>query len=492
MRRLNPGEDEEKNHTCNTQTFQIETESVLEMNSHTLRTTSESMKRDVTIQRNWNMPSGEEGSPAQTNTDQQMSDPSRSIVADASIPGRPPAPYEPSSVGNDRSNNEMQRRTNSMQEHGSSRLSHPDEESYGVPQHSFNPAPRMIQQSSSGKSGSQNAFKRLRNMGSIAEGSERLPSLPPPGDLGQYGYPITPAKKPEKQYPGYKSYQVTRFLCGSTTFMTIALMLFAIFMTIFAVVKSKDCTLISSTIMLLAVFSLVTVIIEWIRLWLWREPTPLSIRKTKHNLRAEATLGPVHAGGGLPMIANTPGPMANPTYSGVGDNPNGGFLSLGFQNRLYDVNQFISGLCLVLLYIIGAILICVNMAVCGVELGKKENDSNEAKCTELAICGIAFAACMSILLGLRFVMCCLSDACQGLFRRTFVTKSEPPVPIVAINQLHQVLPGMGNYWHTSGEPREGGYQPTTWLVNLSGGIDPRHQLSMIKPMPARYANDLTH
>ncbi|KAF6780154.1 hypothetical protein AHF37_00281 [Paragonimus kellicotti] len=416
-----------------------------------------------------------------------MSEPSRSTMVEGSMPDPLPVPFEHAQQVSEQRNIEVPRMPQSVQEPGSSRMSHPDDESFVLPQQSSSSAPRMIQQSSSGRSVSQNAFKRLKTMGSVGEGSEKLPSLPPPGDLGPYGYPTTKTneKKPETRYPGYKAYQVTRCLCCFTTVSTLLLVACGIITILIAILKMKEgCQMISVMIVLMNVIMLAIVTLEWIRLWLWREPTPLSSKQVmKGKLTAEASTGPSYAGGGLPVIAHTPGPVANTAYSSITSNssPVGGLLTYGFQQRLYDVPQFVSALCLVVLYGVGGLCICGTMAAAGAKL---------EKCPQLSLCGIGFGAVLAVLLSMRMVMCCMSDACRGLLHRSASSAVTEPVPMVAVNQLHQVLPGMGKHWHSGCETHGSSSQPTAWLVNLANASDPRQQLSIIRPMPAQYANDL--
>lgn len=441
-------------------------------------------------QRNWNQPVREEGSGAQSATsDQPMSEPSTAADVYTQDPG--PPPFEVSAREIQRSSIEGARVQPIVHDPGSSRLSGPDDESFAVPQHSSVSAPRMIQQSSGGRGSVQNAFKRLRHMGSsIGDGSEKLSALPPPGDLGQYGYPTTKTaeKKPETRYPGYKAYRVTRCMCGFTTFVSVLLAACAIASILLAIFKmDKDCSSVGIMLVLMDIILLVIVTLEWIRQWLWREPMPLSSRRpsaAKHKLNVEASMGPIHAGGGLPMMYLAPGPIANSTYPSMNpsDNQNGGFLTLGFQQRIYDVPQFVSALCLVILYATGTICICGTMAAAGI---------HHKECTELSMCAIGLGAICALLVCMRIVMCCMSDACRGLCHRTTAMNSATPVPMAAVNQLHQVLPGMGRSWHAGGES-QGGAQPTAWLMNLASASDPRQQLSIIQPMPVRYANDLTH
>ncbi|KAA3675476.1 uncharacterized protein DEA37_0002417 [Paragonimus westermani] len=437
---------------------------------------------------NWNEPVRVEGSGVQSATpDQHISEPSRSTMVEGSMPDPLPVPFEPAQQVSEQRSIEVPRMPQGVQEPGFSRMSHPDDESFVLHHQSSSSAPRMIQQSSSGRSASQNAFKRLKTMGSAGERSEKLPSLPPPGDLGPYGYPTTKTneKKPETRYPGYKTYQATRCLCCFTTFSTLLLVVCGIITILIAIVKMKEgCQMISAMIVLMNVIMLAIVTLEWIRLWVWREPTPLTSKQVaKGKLATEASMSLSSAGGGLPVIAHTPGPVANATYPSINSNssPVGGLLTYGFQQRLYDVPQFVSALCLVVLYGVGGLCICGTIVAAGAKL---------EKCSQLSLCGIGFGAILAILFSLRMVMCCMSDACRGLLHRSASAATTEPVPMVAVNQLHQVLPGMGKHWQSGDETHGSTSQPTAWLVNLANASDPRQQLSFIRPMPTQYVNDL--
>ncbi|VDQ02791.1 unnamed protein product [Trichobilharzia regenti] len=376
-----------------------------------------------------------------------------------------------------------------------SRISIREEEKYFIPSSPKSNAPRMIQ-SENGRTVPENAFRRLKHMGLAEDATEKLPDLPPPGDLGANGYPELKSigKKPTKKYPTSKEYQLTRCLCCWTTFIMIVIGLCAIGTLILAgILFDAECLTISIGLVILNLFILIIITLEWIRMWLWREPS--ENYKCK-NSRAASFLVPKENAGsgslepsigiGFPNITSQP--MVMPasllgyTYSPVSKNQ-GGFLSPGPQQRLYDIPQFVSAICLLILYIFAAICICVTFS---------ESKMKVDQCKSISAVGLGYSIMLAILIVIRMLLCCRSDACQGLCY-TMKTKSSDRrafVPIVAVNQLHQVLPGLGQM-HASGNGNTRNSQPTGWLNNLAISSDPSQQLSMIQPMPVKFSQDIT-
>ncbi|TPP56978.1 hypothetical protein FGIG_01777 [Fasciola gigantica] len=372
------------------------------------------------------------------------------------------------------------------QDQTSSHLSQNDD-SYFLPNHSSIVAPRMIQQGQQGRAVSLNAFRRLKNMSNAGEPPDKLPALPPPGDLGPYGYPTTKAEEqPKKGYPGTKEYQATRIFCCWTTLIIAIMICCALGTAAVAMFKTKDkCTAVSATLIVSDIIAIVIAVLEWIRLWLWREP--LAIRQKpslRHAAKANpaSSMGPTQGTANLPAMTNEPSPLQNvTTYTAVtrNDGSAGGFLTYGFQQRLYDVPQFISAIFLILLYFAGAFCVFCTIAA---------SASKMKECGMLATSGLGFSAVMAVFILMRLMLCCLSDACQGVFFKTAQAAAggADPVPMVAVNQLHQTLPGLGRQ-----AGKDGSAQPTAWLMNLANASDPRQHLSICQPMPAKFSQDFT-
>lgn len=366
------------------------------------------------------------------------------------------------------------------QDQTSSHMSQNDD-SYFIPSQMSIVPPRMIQQGQQGRAINMNAFRRLKNMSNAGEPPDKLPALPPPGDLGTYGYPTTKAEeKPKKGYPGTKEYQATRIFCCWTTFLIAIVICCALVTAAVAILKTKDkCTAVSATLIVSDILAIVIAVIEWIRLWLWREP--LAIRQ-KPSLRYAAkanapSMGPNQGTANLPAITSEPSPLPNVTYAPITNNDGsaGGFLTYGFQQRLYDVPQFITAIFLILLYFAGAFCVFCTIAASAAKMNE---------CGILSTSGLGFSAVLAIFILLRLMLCCMSDVCQGIFLKTAQTGGMDPVPMVAVNQLHQTLPGLG-------KQTSKGAQPTAWLMNLANASDPRQQLSICQPMPAKFSQDFT-
>lgn len=454
-------------------------------NPERLEYTSQQRKNDKQIQQNWNNSSAKDendmrsaGSGVQ---EPQNYDPSRSTMPDST-------PMAPNEMPQYEMQTSLSRQTEaemmpSNREQSASRLSQPVDEAYVLPQQSDISAPRMIQQTTSGHTGSQNAFKRLRSMAIGGEESEKLPALPPPGDLGTYAYPMTKqtGKKPQVNTKVKKAYRATRCACCLATIVTLLLVACAICLIVYAILeRKKQCMASTVMIIIISVVLLAIVILEWIRGWLWREAIPYGVKKTRTRITDDDNMAPMCTGGRLPNLSATPGPMANPTYpviTSLNDPAKG--LDVVFQRSLYEIPQFISGLCLAVLYIVGSFLISGTMIAAGLQL--------EA-CGTLGRIAITYAAVLAMLLIMRLVKCCMSDTCHGLCHRTTSVNRPGPVPMVAVNQLHQVLPRMGGHWHTGGDTTGGNKQPMAWLANLASASDPAQQLSIIRPMPPQYSS----
>ncbi|CAL8101907.1 unnamed protein product [Calicophoron daubneyi] len=455
--------------------------------------TDEQISISDRMQRNYNYPADEEQAPlAQMSSpeEQQLTEVTRSSNIEGSMRDPAPAPYIPPSSERRRSSIPESR---TPHEQASSHISN-GEESYAIPHHSSSSsAPRMIQQGTNGQPTTQNAFRRLRSMGSIGEPQEKLPALPPPGDLGLYGYPGTKsdAKKPPRKYPKSSEYKLTRCFCYLTTLVTVIISIASLGMIGFAVykvIKEEKCYAVAFPVIITSAFALLIITLEWTRLWLWREPSVMRkcSKSRASGARAYANKGSGVSGGSLPPIFANPQPMPSAATFSIapsGNDPCGGFLSSSFQQRLYDAPQFVSALFLIFLYLTLIIGVGATMGGAGYLL------SQEEKCGDLAIPGVGYGAFLAVLIVVRTMMCCLSNACHGLCYRTATMFSKPenePVQMVAINQLNQVLPGLGS----GGDAHPEGRRPTAWLLNLATGSDPRQQLSIIQPMPARFSNDL--
>ncbi|VDP67337.1 unnamed protein product [Echinostoma caproni] len=432
-------------------------------------------------QRNWNRPTVTDVQGEGATALESLSEPSQ--VPNNKVESAPNT-FAP------KNQNDITRMAVTPQDQTSSHLSQNDD-SYFIPNQSSSSAPRMIQQGQHGRATSMNAFRRLKNMSNAGEAPDKLPALPPPGDLGPYGYPTTKNEqvKPKQGYPGTKEYKATRCFCCWTSFLIALLICCALVTAGVAVLKGeKKCTAVSATLIVSDIIAIVIAVIEWIRLWIWREPLAIrqqpSLRYAAKANPASST-GPAQGGANLPAMASEPGPLPNTTaYTSItaNDGPAGGFLSHGFQQRLYDVPQFISAIFLILLYSAAAFCVFCTIAASASKL----ND-----CGAVATSGLGFSAVMAIFILLRMMLCCLSDACQGIFFKTAQATSGGlgPIPMVAVNQLHQNLPGIGRQISQGGDG--GVQQPTAWLMNLSNASDPRQHLSICQPMPAKFSQDFT-